>query len=577
MLSMNAAFLTLCLSHAASAVHLNLYKRADAVTPPATINIPLFFDSNGRYIVPVGMSTGPNEQHFNFTLATSTGLTSVAGTGCGSCYQTNLYNLSESSTAKSLQGSDAVSLVDGAYNGSVIKEDCSMATAGEPWNYPNQTVIVAKTQDNGTVFGNGVSGVIGLGTNRNAAGGSSSSNYSAGFNDTIFGGWLGRNLEQSQFRYGMDINPPVAVPQSTSSGDANSNLQNATPKQDAGMLHWLSPDSSAYDTQQLAYKTAQSNSSVIYSTSSGQPDWTVQLDGWTFRSGGDVVSFQQEMVTTVDPYYTDIYMPFEQAQLLNNAISGSSLQSNVSTLGSQAQAWKVSCDAQFTFSVNINSQAFTLDQSILVVEMGNGLCYSGIEGWVDQSVQQYILGARFVSQVYVVFNITRDGTDSIGFAPRAVAKKSTHVGAIVGGAVGGVAGLLLIPIAVFFYLRSKQDRALLRQAAEMVEEHKAARAIEPYIIGSIEQTPQGSQFASPSQSPDFNSPLLPRTHVEHHDEVAPPSYESSQTVGPEPPTPAVREKGQYVRPTMPDAASSSGSPEAALVPNRASNFNTILE
>lgn len=49
------------------------------------------------------------------------------------------YNLSESSTAKSLQGSDAVSLVDGAYNGSVIKEDCSMATAGEPWNYPNQT------------------------------------------------------------------------------------------------------------------------------------------------------------------------------------------------------------------------------------------------------------------------------------------------------------------------------------------------------------------------------------------------------------------------------------------------------
>lgn len=181
---------------------------------------------------------------------------------------------------------------------------------------------MAKTQDNGTVFGNGVSGVIGLGTNRNAAGGSSSSNYSAGFNDTIFGGWLGRNPEQSQFRYGMDINPPVAVPQSTSSGDANSNLQNATPKQDAGTLHWLSPDSSAYDTQQLAYKTAQSNSSVVYSTSSGQPDWTVQLDGWTFRGGGDVVSFQQEMATTVDPYYTDIYMPFEQAQLLSECSVG---------------------------------------------------------------------------------------------------------------------------------------------------------------------------------------------------------------------------------------------------------------
>lgn len=63
MLSMNAAFLTLCLSHAASAVHLNLYKRADAVTPPATINIPLFFDSNGRYIVPVGMVSDLPRRH----------------------------------------------------------------------------------------------------------------------------------------------------------------------------------------------------------------------------------------------------------------------------------------------------------------------------------------------------------------------------------------------------------------------------------------------------------------------------------------------------------------------------------
>lgn len=50
------------------------------------------------------------------------------------------YNQSASTSAKSLDLSDEVSLVSGAFSGTVIKENCDMKTSnGSSWNYPNQT------------------------------------------------------------------------------------------------------------------------------------------------------------------------------------------------------------------------------------------------------------------------------------------------------------------------------------------------------------------------------------------------------------------------------------------------------
>lgn len=48
----------LCLVHVALALPNTMQKRATAAVPPARIDIPLLFDSNGRYIIPVGMVCG---------------------------------------------------------------------------------------------------------------------------------------------------------------------------------------------------------------------------------------------------------------------------------------------------------------------------------------------------------------------------------------------------------------------------------------------------------------------------------------------------------------------------------------
>ncbi|KAH9949454.1 acid protease [Amylocystis lapponica] len=502
-----ASILALCLSHVVCAAYVNLHKRATA--PPATINIPLLFGSSGRYIIPVGMSTG-NVQNFNFTLSTSTGLTSVAGTGCTSCSQTGLYNQSASSSASSLGTSDNVSLANAAYRGSLIKEDCTMRTMnGSAWNYPNQTsksLLVANNQ-NGPAFDDDVSGLLGLGTNRNVAS-SSTSGYSPAFDDTIYGQWLNRNPSQSQFSYGMEISAPIITPKNTSNPGPT-----VVPNPNAGQLHWLNPSQSSYDNNQVATTSVQSVSNATYASSSSQPDWTV--------------SNAQDMVTTVDPYYTDIYFPLAQAQLLNQAIPGS------------------------TFEPTVSSQSFTLDQSVLVIDIGNGVCVSGIEGWQDQSVSQYILGALFLSQVYVIFNI----------APN-------HTGAIVGGTVGGVAGLLLIAFAVLFFFRRRNHHVReLRTDMLAEEEHKFANTVEPYTVGGGGAV-EGHRptFISPPMSPTASSPLL---EVEpRHEEVMPPAYEAtegSSTGGSRGEPPLMRTaKGEYIRPlsmqSSADGSTNVGSP-----------------
>ena len=54
----------------------------------------------------------------------------------------------------------------------------------------------------------------------------------------------------------------------------------------------------------------------------------------------------------------------------------------------------------------------------------------------------------------------------------------------MGGTVGGVAGLLLAGLAVFFYARSRRDRAHLKDTVAEFEEHKVASTIQPFTLGA---------------------------------------------------------------------------------------------
>lgn len=86
---------------------------------------------------------------------------------------------------------------------------------------------------------------------------------------------------------------------------------------------------------------------------------------------------------------------------IDAVISGSTLQSGLSTLGAQAQAWEVPCDARVSLTININAQTFTVDESVLVRQTTSGACFSGVEGWTDAAVEEYLFGALFVSQIYL--------------------------------------------------------------------------------------------------------------------------------------------------------------------------------
>lgn len=80
-------------------------------------------------------------------------------------------------------------------------------------------------------------------------------------------------------------------------------------KANGGVLHWLEPDSSFYEGN----ATFQNVISNPNSTS----DWVVQMNGWTFSSGGKSISNAgQTFETAVDPFYNNIYIPQDEAQLI---------------------------------------------------------------------------------------------------------------------------------------------------------------------------------------------------------------------------------------------------------------------
>ena len=86
--------------------------------------------------------------------------------------------------------------------------------------------------------------------------------------------------------------------------------------------------------------------------------------------------------------------------LADDLITGSQ-QVQQSTIPGATNSWKVPCNTQIQFTVSINSQAFSVDQSVLVAKQSDGTCISIIEGFTDASVTQSIFGQTWISQLYV--------------------------------------------------------------------------------------------------------------------------------------------------------------------------------
>ncbi|KAI0762409.1 aspartic peptidase domain-containing protein [Fomes fomentarius] len=547
-----------------------------AFVAPSRLDVPVILGRSGRPMFGVGMGTqGAGQiQHFNFTLTTSLGYTSVANKGCAECTDTPTYDLSLSSDARTLSGQPVMSLGAGKFGGQLMKENCTLNTQqGEPWAYTNQTIVLMDSQTDGSPFQNGISGVLGLGTLKKPSG---AANFSANFDDGLYGQYYIRNPEASNFTFGLALKPSPVIP-SNSSDLSIAPGSESLADTDAGTVHWLQPDDSAFEQDKVQWRT--------------QPDWTVSLDGWSATIGNNNVGQSGGILVNVDPYYSGLYLPGTAARLIHDVIPGSE-QVQKSTISGQTNSWHVPCNTALQFTVTIGSQKFTVDQSLLVVNQGDGTCISLIEGFTDSAVTQYIFGQNWLSQLYVIFNIPRDGDAQVAFAPRSVSSaRSRDIGAIVGGTVGGVAGVVALGLIAFYFIRRRQDNTFFKRAVELEEEHKVASTVEPYTFGGgslpsptyQNAPPQGVQYAGYAASSvsgsglGYASPLVsPGYPLLAHAQDAgpaqlPPTYEEASESGASSAPVYPREKQGYRQETL--MSVSEGGPSAPTTPNQHTSFS----
>ncbi|RDX51497.1 acid protease [Lentinus brumalis] len=538
-----------------------------AFIPPTRLDVPVLLGAGGRPILGVGMGTeGVGQlQHFNFTLTTSLGYSSVANKGGNGFTDTPTYDLSLSPNAKSLSGKPAMALGAGNFSGSLMKENCSLSTnQGVSWAYTNQTVVLMNSQTQGSPFENGVSGLLGLGPIKKPT---TAAGFPATFDDGIYGQYYIRNPEATNFTFGMALKPSPVIPGNGSSLTIPPGSKSLADS-DVGTIHWLQPDTSAYQEDKLQWTGVQSSVSGGYLSGNEQPEFTVQLDGWSAKIGSNNVGSSGGILVNVDPYYSGIYMPASQARLIHDAIPGSE-QVSKSTISGQTVSWEVPCNSNVQFTVAINGQQFTVDQSLIVVNQGDGTCISLIEGFTDSAVTQYIFGQNWLSQLYVIFNIPKDGNAALAFAPRSVSStKSRDIGAIVGGTVGGVAGVIGLGLLAFYFIRRRQDHSFFKRAVELEEEHKVASTVEPYTFGAAasDNRPMSyavSGYTTPPVSP--NVPLL-NQDAGH---LPPPSYEEASETGGSSARTYPREKTGYRQDTM---MTVNGTPSAPVSPNNQTSF-----
>ncbi|KAF7791422.1 hypothetical protein EIP86_002438 [Pleurotus ostreatoroseus] len=266
-------------------------------------------------------------------------------------------------------------------------------------------------QGSGTLIGNGLSGLIGIGTNRATP--DNTSGFSANFGDSIMGQIFMHYPGAVNFTFGVMLNKPLTTPR----GNSTASTPVSGAGSSAGVVHWLRPDASAYDSSKLSWATATGGLTEYFPTISsnvtGAGDWMLNMDGWVLSSSSNHVSSSNSIFATVDMLYSELYLPADQAKLiliaqifnktsiLDDVIPDAELRTDLSSLGTLSEAWSIPCNSSLTFGLTVNSQNFIMDQNVLVVELPDGSCVSAIEGWTDPTVTTYLFGSRFISTIYL--------------------------------------------------------------------------------------------------------------------------------------------------------------------------------
>jgi len=182
------------------------------------------------------------------------------------------------------------------------------------------------------------------------------------------------------------------------------------------------------------------------------------------NNGGGSANSPSAFVAIPEISLPSIYMPSSAAPTIYALVANSTL----ARVDGNSSVWSIPCNSKFSFSATIGGVSFTATEKDLVINTGTG-CESAIRSWTDPSLNTYILGSRFLQNAYIVFSASSSGmaASQVGWATRpSGSSSSSHTGAIVGGVIGGLAGLALIIGGIFMFMRwRKRDRTAPSQKA----------------------------------------------------------------------------------------------------------------
>ncbi|KAF9077357.1 aspartic peptidase domain-containing protein [Rhodocollybia butyracea] len=414
--------LALCLS-IRSTTAASTSKRDSTPPPPATLFVPLAFDSNRRYTVNVSLPSNSSQlESFAFALTTSTGYSSVAAQGCSTCGGGPTYSLSPNQQTEAVQN---VSVLGGSVVGPTINQTCNLQLQnGSSWSWPDPSLILANQPN--SIFGAGTSGVLGIGTNARQG----------MFNETPMAFWLKSNPSHQNFSYGLALNPP-----------------NDPTSSSAGTLHWLAPDENSYEGD-ISWKALIASNG----TGSINTDSYFAMDSWSFQ-GGDAVNSNitrnASLLAAMDPISADLVFPHDEARMIYTTIPGSQRQTTVSSLGSTI--YSLPCNTTMQLTLTFGTVSVTLTEAQLVHNLGNSTCQGVLQEWAAENVTEYFLGSTLMSKIYLIYQVS-NSSSAVGFALKTSTSPPASAVSIAGVVLGGLAFLLMLAISVVLFIYWRRRR-----------------------------------------------------------------------------------------------------------------------
>ncbi|PVG01820.1 acid protease [Serendipita vermifera] len=421
--------------------------------------IPLSTDDKGRYTVSIGMGNrgiaGAPVQNFSFVLSTSSPNTAVAGNRCESCVSqigsSSLYNTTTSQTDVDLNtGTRRIVMGDGSLAGPMISETCGFLTQnGSFWWYPNQTILMAENATG--VFGNGAAGLLGLGRSSGK--------------DSFFSAVFSEHQAWQNVTLSIALNNPNSSENPGNAGQID--LRETDPDLYEGNIVYQSVVASAGDVP------------VNYPA-----DWSLHLDSWIVDTGGVRTEHTTGGVAIVEPYFPEIRFPQDQALLFYRDVPGAQQLNETSGL-----IWSLPCQPRVSLDVKFSGTPFSVPSEQLVTTDASGNCIGVVQGWDNPFVQSYMLGQAFAKTVYIVYNAQRNGTDSIGFAPRpgmgSLSDSKMSAGAVAGISVASTVAFIAILILIFLWWRHKRA---VKVGSKPVKDIDGKHRIEPFTPTSANTT-----------------------------------------------------------------------------------------